>query len=289
MRKLYIAIILGDDEMRILVLGSSGMLGADLFSTLRAGLPDARVIGTVRPGVTMQTGNVEFDVDKHTLDFIENHDYVFNCIGAIKQRREYTWEDFHRLNCLFPEKLARVCALHGVKLVHFSTDCVFDGIKGMYTELDEPNAVDDYGRSKALGESISSMAMVLRTSIVGIEQYSPVSLLSWFLRTQSSVVPGYTKAIYSGVTTTELSSLCLRLVRGGLVSEGLYNIAGPVISKYELLRKVSYIFEVDRQIIPDGSIRVDRSLDDKKFRSTFNFEKKGWDRMLIELREGRFK
>ncbi|MGA2988810.1 MAG: sugar nucleotide-binding protein, partial [Terriglobia bacterium] len=134
-------------------------------------------------------------------------DYVVNCVGVIKQRTEAISPiPSITINSLLPHKLAQMAARWGGRIIHFSTDCVFSGKRGWYTEEDPSDAEDLYGRSKFLGEVVVANALTLRTSIIGRELVEHRSLLDWFLAQNHKTVHGYRRVIYSGVTTNYLAA-----------------------------------------------------------------------------------
>ncbi len=135
-------------------------------------------------------------------------DVVVNAIGIIKQIGAAKDEVMTlAVNALFPLKLAAITEKRGSRLITISTDCVFDGRRGMYTEADTPDARDLYGISKHLGEVRTGNAVTLRTSMIGRELASQHSLVEWFLSNRGGRVSGYSRAIYSGFTTNVLASL----------------------------------------------------------------------------------
>ncbi len=206
---------------------------------------------------------------------------VINCVGVIKQRDEA--DDplvVLPINSVFPHRLWRMCRMAGAKLVHISTDCVFDGARGRYSEGDAPNATDLYGISKHMGEVMGPGAVTLRTSIIGHELRGAHGLIEWFLG-QRGTVRGFTKAVFSGLPTVELA----RVIRDHVVArpglEGLYNVAAAPISKFELLSMVADVYGKDIGITPDDGYRIDRSLDGAKFNHATGYSAPGW-RDLVE-------
>ena len=117
--------------------------------------------------------------------------------------------------------------------MHISTDCVFSGFSGNYNESDQPDAIDCYGQTKALGEEISETALVLRTSIIGIEKKSAHGLLSWY-SSQNTPVDGYVNAIYSGLSMREFAN-SIHSLWSKHTYTGLYNVSSDPISKFDLL------------------------------------------------------
>jgi len=207
---------------------------------------------------------------------------VINCVGVVKQR-----DDSDNplvalpINSIFPHRLWRMCRLVGAKLIHISTDCVFDGERGGYAENDVPNAKDLYGRSKLLGEVIGPGAVTLRTSIIGHELRGAHGLIEWFLA-QQSPVRGFRNAVFSGLPTVELAKIIRDCVLGRPNLEGLYHVAAAPISKFDLLSIVSNVYGKKIEIIPYDDYHIDRSLDGSKFSQATGYIAPGW-RDLVEL------
>ena len=143
----------------------------------------------------------------------EPGDCGVNAIGLIKQREESADAiSAIRVNALFPHELASRCRACGARLIQISTDCVFSGTRGMYSEDDPPDPCDLYGRSKLLGEVYDTDTLTLRTSIVGRELQRAHGLFEWFLGQRGGRVRGYPRAVFSGLTTAALADLI-----GGIV------------------------------------------------------------------------
>lgn len=280
-------------DLRVLVLGGDGMLGHQLVRTLSpvfkvkatlrstVGAPEARAILT---GKNTFTGVdvLALDVLKRTInDFLP--DVVINTVGIIKQRREAEEAvPCIAINALFPHQLQQIVDDVGGRIIHLSTDCVFSGRKGNYVETDPADAEDLYGRSKLLGEITSGTALTLRTSMIGKELKRKKSLLEWFL-SQKGCVTGYTEAIFSGLTTIELSRLIRMLLIEYPQARGLYHVAGPPINKHELLCLIRDAHNLEIDVVPDHKVKIDRSLDASRFRSDFQYEPPTWETMIAEL------
>ena len=276
---------------RVLVLGATGMLGHTLMRELLdapgvevhgaargvAGLPPA-VAQRVTPGVDILTpGRVG-----RLLDEV-GPAVVVNCVGVIKQRPEVQ-NAVHTVtvNALFPHQLAEECARRGMRLVHVSTDCVFSGDRGGYVETDIPDPPDLYGRSKLLGEVDRAPALTLRTSIIGHELNGHRSLVDWFL-SQEAVVSGYTKAIYSGVTTVEFARLLRSVVLPREDLTGLYHVAASPISKYELLKLVADAYGWAGRIVPHDGFVCDRSMSADALAQATGYRPPAWAEMVVQL------
>src|SRR5262249_41426173 len=143
-----------------------------------------------------------------------------------------------QINSLFPHQLRDLCEDLGARLIHFSTDCVFSGHTGNYRESDVPDATDVYGRSKLLGEVTEAPGLTLRTSIIGLELSHHASLIEWFLA-QRGAIKGFRRAIYTGITTTEMGRLIDRVLQRHSDLHGVWHVASASITKYDLLVKLA--------------------------------------------------
>jgi dTDP-4-dehydrorhamnose reductase len=277
---------------RVLVLGGSGMLGHELWRTC-AGRFDA--FATVRPDELDGPAAEILDPDRtvtgvrveeprsvaRALDETRA-DAVVNCIGIVKQAVDDPAPAI-RVNALFPHELAAACRERGARLIHVSTDCVFSGEKGGYTESDRPDPVDVYGRSKLLGEPAIPGALTIRTSMIGREIATSHGLLEWFLAQSGGSVRGFTRAVFSGPTTPVLSRAIADVIERDEALDGLWHLGAAPIAKHELLLLLRDAFELDVDVQPDESVAIDRSLDSTRFRSATGWEPPSWREMVSEL------
>jgi len=169
--------------------------------------------------------------------------------------------------------------LSGSRLVHISTDCVFSGAKGMYTEVDVADARDLYGLSKYLGEVDYPSAVTLRTSIVGHELGTAHGLVGWFLA-QKGTVKGFTRAIFSGLPTVELARVVRDYVLPRPELRGVHHVSAEPISKYDLLQLVAEVYGKDVQLTPDDKLVIDRSLDSSRFRRLTGYAPAAWPELV---------
>ena len=282
---------------RILIMGISGMLGSSLYSFLDAQCA-YEVYGTARREFNNSTSKY-FPTNKHKIinfdiDDIKDLDDIFdaikpniviNCIGMVKQIETSDGGISQiKLNALFPHKLYRVCQRSYARLIHFSTDCVFSGARGMYTESDLPDARDMYGLSKLLGEVVGENCITLRTSIIGHELCTAHSLIDWFL-SQSGEVMGYENAIFSGLPTVEVARILKEYIIPNDSLNGLYHLSANPISKFDLLTLVALEYGKELDIKPMSTPQIDRSLDSTLFRSKTGFEPKSWAVMIKLMHE----
>lgn len=283
--------------MRVLVLGGEGMLGHKVFQVLSARL---EMFATFRHSAGLWTRYPMYkDVDRsHTLGGVDamnfdtvvrafaqvKPDVVINCIGIVKQRKEAHDPIISiALNALFPHRLAELCTATGVRMFHLSTDCVFSGRKGHYTEDDMPDAEDLYGRTKLLGEVNRPGCLTIRTSIFGRDFLKQSALLEWFLSQRGKRVPGYVNAIYTGFPTQVLARIMGDLITDFPDLSGLYQIASAPISKYELLMKIQHAMRLDIEVDPYEDPSCDRSLDSSRFLAATGYWLPDWSTMIAEL------
>lgn len=218
---------------------------------------------------------------KKILKKIKPH-VVINCIGVLVKESKNNPENAIYLNAYLPHLLKMICDDIGGKLIHISTDCVFSGKKGNYSEEEFRDADDIYGRSKALGEIINERDCTLRTSIIGPElKENGEGLFHWFMLNKGEVL-GYTKAIWSGITTLELAKVIEKAIYHDLT--GLYHVTNGVkISKYELLNLIKKVwYKNDIKIKPFENYFVDKSLIKSQ---RFSFYVPDYETMLIEMKE----
>lgn len=280
--------------MRVLVLGADGMLGHQVMRTLNErGLI---ILGTVRKRASddyyeifnINLYNVVFNIDITNTDslitVIEEFkpDFVINCIGYVKQTTYHDLARMIHLNALFPHILSDICKKFKSKLLHISTDCVYNGLRGDYLESDAPDALDTYGKSKALGEVSGPHVLTIRTSIIGHEIFNKYSLLEWFLR-QEKTVTGYKRAIFSGFTTNEMSIIIYRILHFGFKSDSVYHISSVPISKFDLLEIVNRIYQRNLTIVGNYDFTCDRSLKSTRFKLDYDYTPPTWTSMVQQM------
>ncbi len=215
-------------------------------------------------------------------------DAVVNCVGIIKQLPQAENPVVAiGINALLPHRLAALCREAGARLVHLSTDCVFSGDKGQYTEDDVPDPRDLYGRSKLLGEVASPGAVTVRTSMIGREIGTRNGLVEWFLSQRGGRVSGYRRAIYTGFTTAALSRVLADLIERHRTLSGLWHVSSDPIDKHALLGLVNEAFGCGTTIDADDTFRCDRSLDSSRYRRETGFVPPSWRAMIEEMRDDR--
>lgn len=284
---------------KIAVLGGSGMLGHKMFQVLRECFTDV-VCTTSRPVQENALRNIELlqgtdvipGVDAASFPHLEKlflklrPEFIVNCVGVIKQRAQAASPiPSITINSLLPHKLAEMAGRWDGRVIHFSTDCVFSGKRGAYTEQDPSDAEDLYGKSKYLGEVSTGNALTLRTSIIGRELKEHRSLLDWFLSQNHNRVRGFTRVIYSGVTTNHLADLVASIIRDHPRLSGLYQVASNPIPKYDLLCLLRDAYGLDMEIVPDDREVSDRSLKGDKLRQAIGYECPSWPDLIAQLHQ----
>lgn len=213
---------------------------------------------------------------------------VLNCIGLIKQKQEAHDEELMiRVNGLFPHLLADACDDVGARLIHLSTDCVFSGKRGNYSEVDTPDPVDIYGRSKLVGEVTRAPHLTVRTSMIGWQLTGSEGLMEWFHSQKSGEIYGFAGAIYTGLTTQALCNVLERVVTEYPDLSGVVNIAAEPISKFDLLCSVKDLTGHTVEILRDEEMVCDRSLNSSRFRMETGIEIPTWPQMIADLVEDR--
>lgn len=212
-----------------------------------------------------------------------NYDTVINCIGVLNQYAERNKALASFLNSYFPHFLADVTKDLDTQVIHMSTDCVFSGKKGSYTETDFPDGDTFYDRSKALGELNDEKNITLRNSIVGPDiNPNGIGLLNWFMH-QEGEINGYTKAMWTGQTTLQLAKTME--IAASERAHGLVNtVPDYAISKYELCSLFNHYLRGDALIVhPIDGINADKSLKRTNFQFTYTIP--DYDQMVKELAE----
>ena len=282
-------------KLKVLILGGDGMLGHMFLNNLKN---EHEVIATVRrkqPGKSPYLENTPdyiYNVDATNYISIEKSfqlftpDFVINCIGLTKSLcvKEDTANAIY-LNALFPHMLLKTCNEYGVKLIQFSSDCIFSGDDGAYEEASIPDAKDLYGLSKTLGEINSSQCLTIRKSTIGLERNTSHGLIEWFLNA-TGTIKGYSNALYTGITSSELVRVTNFIITRHEFLSGIINISSEPISKHSLLKKLSSFLERDDlKIEVDSSFVCDRSLNGSHFTAVTGYKIPSWDNMLRELAE----
>ncbi len=210
---------------------------------------------------------------------------VINAAGIVKQRpaaKDATASI--KVNSLWPHVVADACAVHGARMVHISTDCVFSGARGNYVETDVPDDFDLYGRSKLLGEiGDRDHVVTLRTSIIGWQLGAPTGLIAWFAAHRAEPLKGFTRAIFSGLTTTALTEVIRDVVVPDPSLSGLWHVSAGAIDKFSLLSNLAAHLGWTVDLAPVEQPVIDRSLDSSRFRHRTGWSPPPWEAMLGTL------
>lgn len=282
-------------DAKILILGATGMLGHTLFTRL-SGRANYQVHATARSLTGLDAwfspqllAKMHSGVDADNFDSILRvlaairPDVVINCIGIIKQLP--VAQDpliAININALFPHRLALACKASSARLLHISTDCVFKGDRGNYTEDDPADADDLYGRSKFLGEVLEPHCLTLRTSIIGHELRGTHGLVDWFLA-QQGTVRGFTRAIYTGFPTVELERIIAEHVIPHPELSGLHQVSSAPISKHDLLQLVAHQYGQQITIERHEDFVCDRSLNSSRFRALTGYTPPSWPELVAAM------
>ena len=268
--------------MKILVLGCNGMAGHLISLYLKEQGHEVLGFDRTRSNLVESVKGDAMDADSiKELVGINKFDSVINCIGLLNQYAENNKAGAAYLNGYFPHYLAQLTEGTSTQIIHMSTDCVFSGKRGQYTEDDVRDGESFYDRSKALGELEDDKNLTLRQSIVGPDiNANGIGLLNWFMQQKSSV-NGFSRVIWTGQTTLQLAKTMDAAVREKV--HGLYNmVPDDWISKCDLLRLFNkYMRNNELEIIPVDEMVSDKSL--VRTRRGFDFVIPDYEQMISEL------
>lgn len=268
--------------MRFLILGCNGMAGHTISLYLKERGHEVTGFDR-RPSYFVEsiTGDAaDATFIKKTIG-VNRFDTIINCIGLLNQFAESDKAGAAYLNSYFPHYLAQLTANTDTQVIHMSTDCVFSGRRGQYTEDDLRDGTTFYDRSKALGEIEDNKNVTLRSSIVGPDINSKgIGLLNWFMQ-QKGEVTGYTCAMWTGQTTLQLAKTMEMAAE--VKAYGLFNmVPDQAISKFDLLKLFNkHMRNNTVSIVPIDKIVIDKSL--KRTRFSFDYHIPGYEQMVIEL------
>jgi dTDP-4-dehydrorhamnose reductase len=282
--------------IKILILGSTGLLGSTLLKYFSK-KSNFKCYGAIRKkSDTIKLKNIK-NIKLYKINYKKRCNIVkvfnqlkpnliINCIGVIKQlAQKNKTSEIIRVNSFLPHYLAKIVnSQKKIRLIHFSTDCVFSGAKGNYKETDLPDAQDIYGRSKLLGELSCSNTLTLRTSIIGHELQTKHSLLNWFLDQKKSV-KGYKNAIFSGLTTLEIAKVLDKFIIPNKNLEGLYHLSGKTISKYDLLNLIKKVYKLNIKININRNVKINRSLNSNSLQQSTGYKPNSWNKIIKEMFE----
>ena len=243
-------------KKKILILGSTGMLGYNLEKVLQR-----NSINYNKTSRKKSRGCIKFDAIKDDLNILPRCDYIINCIGIInKLINEKNIIESININSIFPYKLSNYSKKKKIKLIQISTDWVYSGKKGNYTENDIHDPIDIYGKTKSLGEPAN--CMVIRTSIIGEEKNNQKSLVEWVKRKKNKKINGYLNHKWNGLTAKHLSEIILKIIKKKLFREKIIHIySKKTVNKYQLIKYIKDKFDLNCKIKKYvHKKKIDRSL-----------------------------
>lgn len=274
---------MADKKKTVIILGATGMLGSAIYDTLK---DEYKLILTVRNkekaklldnayGGVDQHRVVEFDVSKVYQDFLNKKgnpsealqsflgevgefDYAINAIGITIPFSMENEALTLFINGALPHLLSREW---GKKLIHITTDCVYNGLEGFpYDENSQKTPIDLYGLSKSLGEPTD--CLTIRTSIIGRELEGFTGLLEWFLQQEGQEISGFSNHYWNGVTTKQFGEICDQIISEPekYPGTGLHHVFSSVVSKHEMLLKLREKFGIQCEIKDNPEPKLNRSL-----------------------------
>lgn len=270
--------------MKILVLGATGMAGHTISIYLNESGHEVTVVSRRE---FKYCNNIIGDITdfRFLKSIIEDgkYDAVINAIGILNKDADDNRSLAVLLNSYLPNYISDITKCMKTRVIHMSTDCVFSGKTGKYTEISFRDGETFYDRSKALGELENDKDLTFRNSIIGPDlNANGIGLFNWFMK-QENQISGFTKAMWTGVTTLTLAKAMERALQENLT--GLYNLVNnEVISKYELLILFNkYMRNNEIEILPSEDVSVDKSLVNS--RTDFSFTVPSYEGMIIEMKE----
>ena len=278
---------------RILIISGNGMMGNTILKYLSS-KPNLDVFYTVRNHKKKLSrtnffivGNLEKEKNFRKLTNIIDKNkisLIINCSGITKHKGLFLQKKYsNKINKFVNHKLSKI---KKVKLVILSTDCVFDGNKGNYTEISKKFSKDIYGKSKKAGEIKNKKnVLTFRSSGLGHEIFSKRGLLEWFLNTKIKKIYGFTNAFFSGPTCLEIAKIIYKYVLSGRIQYGLYHIGTKKISKFDILSLIKKIYKKKIKIIKNNKYKIDRSLNTSKFKKKTNYLSPNWVNLIKETKK----
>ena len=280
--------------MKILILGGDGMIGHKMAQVLS--VQNHEIFISVRESKDLTLKRIspkakvffnDFLKDS-ILDFLDkvNPDVIINAIGiTIRRGAAENISDTIYLNSLFPHQISSWALAFKKRLIHFSTDCVFSGSEGSYLEDATPNALDYYGKTKGLGEINSKSSLTIRSSMIGPELYNKTELFEWIINNKEKEINGFSRVMYSGVTTVYMAKLVADLIDNHKNLSGIYNIASKPISKFELLHLINDNFDLGLIINDNKTVISNKTLNASKIEKVIGFQPPSWDELIFELKK----
>jgi dTDP-4-dehydrorhamnose reductase len=285
------------EERKILILGANGMIGHKVYQVLTK--HHNNVWGHFRNYICLNddfpiqdAGKIIEGLDLTNFTKLEASlnslmpDVIINSAGiTIRRGINESYFKSILLNSALPHFLNKWVENNNKRLIHFSTDCVFSGKDGSYAESSPLDAHDLYGKTKGLGEVISTNTLTIRGSMIGRELNNRTELLEWFLSNKNKDVKGYSNVIYSGVTTLQMAYFINDIILNFPNLTGLFNVASKPITKYDLLILLNKHFKNESKILKDETYVSNKNLNAQKFYIATKFSIPDWEDMIIELKK----
>lgn len=251
--------------MNIIVCGSSGMLGHTLKKYLSAYYSVSKID---RSDMDLENVCIK-KLSNHIQNLLSKEETtLINCAGLIKQRSVADYQMID-INSVLPHKLASICNSLGCNMIHFSTDCVYSGTKGSYTETDPHDATDLYGLSKSLGEP--KACSVIRTSIIGEELTNKLSLVEWVKSNQNGSIQGFINHLWNGMTCLQAGKLIQKIIDKNLFWCGTKHFHSNSINKYSLVSIINDVYSLNIDIQPNrDKLSLDRTIASNENISCYN-------------------
>ena len=276
---------------KVLVFGTTGMLGFTLFTFLKK--KNLKVFGISRKKKNFANKYMIFMKDFNEINLKKilskiKPDFVINCAGMINHKiNSGNILETININSYFPHLLANNSIKFNFKLINISTDCIFSGRKGNYHEMSLPDATDIYGITKKIGEVNNQNSINIRTSIIGHELFAKKGLLEWFLK-QKKKISGFSNVFFSGLTTLELSKIIWNYFINknfNYKRQSTIHLSGKKTSKLNLLKIISKIY-MKKILIKSVKVKKsDKSLNSSYFKSISNYESPSWEKSIKEMKE----
>lgn len=244
------------DKMKLVVFGTTGMLGRYVSTYFK------RQGHTVKEVTRNEFDASDFSQYSKIPVIIDGADVVINCMGTIKPiANQQDDSKTFMVNSIFPNYLARANFTRGIPFYHITTDCVYTGHLGQYTEESFPDSLDNYGFSKSIGDYCNQYGFVIRTSIIGEELENKRSLLEWIKSQANQEVTGFINHIWNGVTCLQLAKVLEELMAKPY-APGLLHVFSEDVTKAELVQMISNVFNLNVIVIPGaGPEECIRTLD----------------------------
>lgn len=270
--------------MKILVVGSNGMAGHVVTKYLKQ---QGHAVSTVARSNATYTLDIENTILTSSFfnEVKDDFDFIINCVGLLVKDSNDRPDRAAIINSWFPHYIEHCIKDSNTKLIHLSTDCVFDGLKGNYVEKDTHTEMNAYGSSKSLGEVNNNKDITFRMSIIGPELKNGTGLMNWVITNTQDELQGWENALWNGITTLQLAKCIEQYINNPAIS-GVYHLVNNdvKINKYELLCKINNVYNLNKTIIKtNGPKPVNKILIDT--RQEINFNIPDYNTQLQEMKD----